>query len=323
MIHRDVVRFCFFVIALCLILFEDSNSFAGTLVAGSSLERTLYDIDSSNGKRGSVFEKSTNIGSAGPAGLAFNSRNGFLYFTTRVTQGSGGLGRDQSVLYRALPQQLESNPDSVPRNIQASTADIFEFIRSYSVRIEGLAFDSMRNVLWGSDQFAGNIYEISPETGTLELRFNIPRGPIIGGIAGLAYDHVSDRLYAVDDSVAEGTQLYVVDIEADSFMPAGANTEVIRLADGTTFRDIDGLTYDTDKKVLWGIVDSDSNGFVQQLIQIDPITKIAITVGEPSTEFRPNRGVDSQGLAFITPEPSVATLLLTGIAMASIRRRQV
>ena len=323
MLPRYIIQIGFTLSVSFLAFVGNGNSQAAPLIAGDTFNRSVYDINRDTGIRGEEILFPFGGDGSGPSGMAYSPTDDHLYITTHGTSSSNNNG---SRLFRVSTDELVLI-NSSPRNVVAPPMP--ERITYFPFQMVGLAFDSNRNLLIGADQ-TGNprsqsdIYHINPDTGERSLLASVPKGNTLGGIGGLAFDSSLDLIYAVDDSFIGGTQLFTIDPDTGAFSIAGEDDELIRLADGTTFNDIDSLTFDPDRKVLWAINDGDhsrsSDIPLQQLLMIDLVTKIATPVGDPMTNS--TRGYDFQGLAFITPEPSVATLLLTGIAMASVRRRR-
>lgn len=107
--------------------------------------------------------------------------------------------------------------------------------------LDGLAFDSRRNVLFGTRVLGGSggnegLYTIDIATGATSLAFEYE--PSTGStfqIGGLDYDPLTDRLYLADDDDTGGRNLYSIDPAA----PANGLSLLAAYPAGVT--DIDGI----------------------------------------------------------------------------------
>jgi hypothetical protein len=287
------------------ILMVDSTQGA-TLYGGGFGQRTMYTIDATNGAR-TVVKDFNDTTFPGINGLAYNSTDGFLYATTtHLTRADEAAA---SKLYRIGVTDQSFNA------IQINGLPSLRFLSS----IDGLEYDSTRNVFWATLLSDGQLLQISADTFTATVVGELPTFSLI---AGLAYDAQTDTLYGVDDYPNAPTSLSrLVVIDKSS----AALTYVGPAGLGQSLKDLDSLAFNPTDRMLYSVNDQGNlfnPPYAQQLVRIDPATGLAMLVGPP-----PQVVIEEfyQGLAFVVPEPPLlapAALVAIGTRCKRLRRRR-
>lgn len=178
-----------------------------------------------------------------------------------------------------------------------------------SNNIQGLAYDSTNDVLYGADASGLSLVEIDPSTG--EATIVGPWGAIGSVIRALAYDASGDTLYGV--SVAN---LYTLD------RAAGAATLVGPLGIGAPGTEARGLEVDPDTGVLYLGVVGDSSFY-----GVDKATGAATLIGVSNVEIFGLGAIPTGAPVAAIPTLSpvgigVLVLLLCALAAWQIARRR-
>jgi hypothetical protein len=239
---------------------------------------------------------------AGINGLAYNPRDQHFYATT-VHEQSG---------------QPTSSPPIFRISLGDFSATSFP-INGITLRaresLDGLEFDSLRNVFWATNPTSNQLIQINPMTFEAVVVGEFSRR---SHISGLAYDRGSDRLYGIDDVLGfpngiGGSQLVIINTDSLALTTVGLPGL------GWGVHDIDSLAYDPTARQLYAYSDVSSSAFTQQLLLIDPTTGIAKLIGRSSLQHE-----IYQGLAYVVPEPSsfraFPYAILTAVFITSRRR---
>jgi hypothetical protein len=281
-------------VALCAVALGLSaeGAFAATLWGGGILSHSLYTIDSTTGARATVETFGTDT-FAGINGLAYNSSDHFLYATTYADFVSPS--------NPSPPNQTLYRIDPVTHSVTGSLMTGLPL--QLNQAIDGLEYDSLRNVFWGTIPSRNELVSIDPQTFAATVHGTFSR---YSWISGLAYDHQTDTLYGVDDPGTSPTLSRLVKIDVSTL----GLTDVGSPGLGQSLRDLDSLAFDPMDRVLYSIHDLGSTPgppYTQQLLRIDPATGIATLVGPhvPPMDFE-----NYQGLAIIVPEMPTAILAL-------------
>ena len=149
----------------------------------------------------------------------------------------------------------------------------------------GLAFDTTRGLLFGSDNITNALFTIDPKTSTLtEI------GIIAGGelVEGLAFDPKTETLYGLADLQNE-----LIAIDRDTAVA----TTVLSGMPSCNWR---GLAFDQTHDVLYASVSVSGSLYrIEGLAETPSLVEIG--------HLSPGKAI--QGLAFIVPEPSMFMLL--------------
>lgn len=251
---------------------------AGTLYGTDDAGDQVIVIDSAAG--GGVV-----LGAAGlslsATGLAYDTSTGTMYVSDGFAAVDAGLG------------------------VVDLTTGAVTFIGEHviSQNIFGLAYDSLDDVLFGSDIESVSLVTLNRATGEATVV-----GPFsIGGdnINGLAFDPASDTLYGVSD-----TTLYTIDQAAGTATAVGAHGA----GDGL------GLEFDAETGALF-MADSNDNLFV-----LNTANGAASLVGAIGLEIDGLASVPTPASVLEVPAPGAwglgaLGLLLGGAALSTLRRR--
>ena len=286
---------------LILLGIHAAPTFSGQLFGGGFASRRLYTINTQNGVR-EIQPLLTGFPQAPDFnGLAYNSSNGTLYATS-FNRLPGIPARERKW------GMLEIDPITL-----SSTVIKISYPQNYPV-VDGLEYDPLRDVLWGTVPIERQLVRIDLNTATLEVAAIFPPGSLI---SGLAFDPSTATLYGVnDDGSSDDSLSSLVKIN----IATGSLTTVGEPGLGLGLYDLDSLAFDPLARWLYTINDGNrsNRGLWQQLVRIDPLTGQAELVGPHEvglTEFY-------QGLAFIVPEPdTIASLVIVSICVAARRRR--
>lgn len=146
-----------------------------------------------------------------------------------------------------------------------------------------------------------NLYRITPSTGAASLVGAIDyNGGGFGYTSGLAYDQLTDTLYATSSTGA--SSLYELD----------PITAAATLIGPTGFGYVNGLTYWAEENRLFGV--SEPYG-TSQLLSISPVTGAGTAIGPTGV------GIFGLGTATAVPEPASAILIAAG-CLGVLRRRR-
>jgi len=163
---------------------------------------------------------------------------------TGVGGDYGGMAYDRNsdTIYW-IPGRGNNNLYTLDRNTGAAT-----LVGSHGITdLFGLAYDSTNNVLYGSQFSSGsNFYAINTSTGAANLI-----GDMGGGIGGLSYDSLNDRILGIEDGSGD---IYEID---------RSNALTTLVHNGPSTND-SGFTYDYSRDLFWDI---DYNG---DLFSYDP-----------------------------------------------------
>ncbi|MDG3008426.1 YncE family protein [Paludisphaera mucosa] len=258
-----------------LLLALPSLASAG-LIAGDLIAGQAYAVDASTGV---ATPLGSSFGFTGVTGLGYDSAAGVLY----------GLDRDTDQLLIVDPATGSATAVG-PLGVDIVAADV--------------AFDSANGLLYMVDYRLAQLFTIDPTTGAAALI-----GASVGA-QGLAYDSVTNTLYASRDTFNDVTSgLYTIDVAT------GAATFVGGFGQGVNDND---LAFDPTANVLYLSGTFEANS----LFTVNRATGAVATVGTLGD------GVFGSGLAFVggsaaVPEPSSLAMGTTAALMglAVVRRR--
>jgi hypothetical protein len=265
----------------------------GVLFGGGQQSKQLYQINPVTGVRSpTAFSPQALANFFGFNGLAYNTRDGFLYGTTTNLTGvpgprSPGAG---DRFYRIHPVTF-----------QTQTFQITGLTLPIGASIDGLEYDHNRNVFWATVPARQELIRINAETlAATVVADNL--GP--GIISGLAYDGQTDTLYGVNDfgfgSGENLSRLLAIDPTTFACVQVGPAGLALGL------NDLDSLAFDPIGRWLYSINDTAPTYTPnQQLVRIDPSTGLATAIGAPYMTLE-----GYQGLAFIVPEPPTGLLAI-------------
>jgi hypothetical protein len=281
----------------------EGSARGGQLFGGGAVSRALYSIDLDTGARTPIavtgdWTRNGLFSTAPVNGLAYNTEDHHLYATVHATSSNRDPNiRNDLTIFRINPADF-----TVERfQIGGLPSDFSSF-----TSLDGLEYDSRRNLFWTIDVQTRQLLRIDPTTfqatsvGALQPSL----------IGGLAYDRATDTLYGVDDwpSQSSGSESRLVAIDIDTLALSYIGPPGLGLQLG----DLDSLTFDPAERYLYSINDGGNAAGpppTQQLVRIDPVTGIATAIGPPDHSYELY-----QGLAFVVPEP--ASLFLWAILVA-------
>lgn len=230
-------------------------------------------------------------------GLDYNSRDGFLYATTAP----------DSRLFTPRPGPWQYGYYRIDiRNRSFEALPFTGEIPDYT--LDGLAYDSIRDIFWGTNLYTFELVTLNPYSGEVNV---VGRFPELGVISGLAFDAVTDTLYGVDDYDYYENDGFsrLVTIDRSTLQLTTIGQPGLGLGLG----DLDALAFDPRQRVLYTRLDQEQP--YGQLIRIDPTTGIAVAVGIPNNGYHLYHG-----LAFLVPEPGA--LALISLALVSLIRQK-
>jgi hypothetical protein len=178
----------------------DANSDTLYMIGGNN-NNNLYTLDQVTG----VATLVGNHNQAQLAGLAFDTTNNVLYGIQSTASGTENL-------------------------VTIDTANgVSTVVGSTIYPINGLAFDSQRDQLLGTDDGSGDLYEIDRNDASTTLLFD---GPPANAVSGLAYDSDLDRFWDLD-----------FDGNLSSYDPNSGYTPTVQL---TGLQQFAGLAYKSE-----------------------------------------------------------------------------
>lgn len=192
---------------------------------------------------------------------------------------------------------------------------------SGGIVLDGLAFDTARNTLFGTRVLGGStgsegLYSINPATGatTLLLEYETTATSVYS-IGGIDYDPQTDRVYLLDEDSTGGRWIYSV----DPSNPGAGLTEVLELPSFIT--DVDGLGAG-DGQLFLMTDGPDTNNGMHHIIDI-ATGQIVNTIATPYPPYAGSPIVPnpSGGGAYAPGIPEPATAALLAIALLALRRR--
>jgi len=224
---------------------------AGTMYATNDSNDSFYRLDLTTGT-GILIGPSGVVLSF--TGLAFDTSTGTMYVSDAYDHPINGLG------------------------IVDLSTGVVNMVGSHvnSNNIHGLAYDSVNDVLYGSDTMpCGGLAVVDRSTGESACI-----GPYVvtTGISGLAFDPATDTLYGIDED-----SLYVIDRASGAATLIGAHGMAV-------FVNVIGLELDSDTGTLYGATQD-------RLYTIDSATGVATLLADGISNPNPS------GLASVPSRP--------------------
>ncbi|MBS9769349.1 MAG: PQQ-like beta-propeller repeat protein, partial [Trichodesmium erythraeum GBRTRLIN201] len=259
----------------------------------------LYEIDASTGQIQSIGD--TGIADGGGLALVDHVSKGKLYFSSDYY--GDGLYTLNTTTGNATPVTINGNqmwmrglaPSESSSFIYGSNESLFKINADGSVANQisnnpfyynGLAYDSSRNILYGTDGY--NLHTINPNTGEPISYLGSP-----GSLDGLAFGN--EGVYGLGPS--EDLMFY---------NPNTDDWSIIGKTGIYQWQNV-GLAFDTEKNVLYAKRDGDT-----LLYEIDVSTAVVTVLGDTGIEY-------GGGLAFVNedfyeePNDTIARATQTGL----------
>lgn len=245
--------------------------------------------------------------------------------------GFGGLAADEAG--RRFFGTVRNGPDddlySVDYDTRTPTLIGEIAVNGDPQTFEGLAYDTLRDTLYGTRRLGGStgiegLYTIDLATAAATLVFEYEAGSGTTSdfdISGIDYDPVTDRIYLADEDTTNGRNIY-------SFDPQNPSAGLLFVTEfGPGITDVDGLGAGDGKLFLLADREDANDGVHWQYDLAtglySPYADTPYPLGAPSSLGPVNPsggGAYAPGLA--VPEPATAGLGVMGLGLLLARRRR-